>query len=1094
MTETTEERRLAAIMFTDIVGYTTLTQENEAAALALLQDHAGMIRPLFSENGGREVKMIGDSFLVEFSSALSAVKCAVDIQRRLYERNIADQARKIELRIGIHVGDIVYKGSDVFGDAVNIASRIEPLASPGGICISQQVYDQVWNKIEHPIAGLGKRDLKNVQLLMEVYRIVLPWEKEAIGGEGKRVVPLVDRVAELRQLKMLLEKSIQGEGSLAFIAGEAGIGKTRIAEELVAFSRQKNATVLLGRCSRREGKTPYAPWIDQVRDFVRNSPPQLLFKVVGNHGAEIAKLVPEISSVLGPLNSISTGSADQDRLRFIDGVTQFLINVAREAPVLLVVDDMNWADSGSLDIMMSVARQARNNRILIVGIYRDVEVEEDSDLFEFLYDVKREKLGDMVSLKGFDAEDTGRMLAEILNQKEVDLEFRDLVHQKTGGNPFFIEELVRSLMEQGVVFRTAKGWERKPISEIEIPTGVRTVIKQRLSNLDSESQGVLAVAAVTSCESKEFSFALLQSVTGVEEDHLVDVMERILKSRLIKEAKLSGGHPGFTFTDTRVRDAIYDEITQLRRSRYHMKTAKAIEELYKDDLEEAYGVLVYHYLRGNDQKKCLDYALKAAKASSLVYAHPEAIKYLKTALEVLEDSSDRATKGKVLEELGDYCWFAGRPDFAKYSEEAAKLSGAGGEKRVAARLYRELATRLFDSNRDNFSTPNEYYHMAEELLRGDGESAELAYQYHSLARFYFLTGKLAEASELGKKALLLAEKLGVPEVQAQAYLTIAVVASSSEKEMKFDYMKRALEIGLKNNFSDVVFRAYNNMAVEAVSPLDTLRYASEGEEYFKKIGYAPYEENFKLNRAQTLITLGDLEKGRQIAEELLATASLPLARREALATLAYCLGMQGKFDESEQHMLKLLAAVEGSQDFQYVILSRQWLGGLYLEKGDFAKSLEHLNKALSLSREMGLESRSTYATGVANLYGSLVELAIRLGNLEEAKGYLAQAKIIAKQTQRQDTEAALNQAEGMLLAAQNDYSGAKKSLQLSIEGFRKLVSPFLLAKSLYELGVMSEREGEKEEARRSLDEAVGIYKKMGAKTYVDRVQSVIAKL
>jgi predicted ATPase len=301
---------------------------------------------------------------------------------------------------------------------------------------------------------------------------------------------------------------------------------------------------------------------------------------------------------------------------------------------------MNWADAGSLDLLISTARQTKNNRMLILAVYRDVEVEEDSGLFEFLWEVKREKLGETLTLKGFGPEDTGLMIGEVLDQMTVDNEFRDLVHSKTGGNPFFIEELVRSLVEQGVLFRTAQGWERKPISQIETPSGVRAVIEQRLSDLDQESLDVLSVASVASSESKEFSFDLLRAVTGLDENSLVDTMERILKTRLIKKTKMASGRPGFSFIDTGIRDAIYDEMTLPRRGRYHLKTAEAIEELYKSRPEDVYGVLLYHCLKGNDQAKCLEFAIKAAERASHVYARGEAIKYLKIALEALVDSPD----------------------------------------------------------------------------------------------------------------------------------------------------------------------------------------------------------------------------------------------------------------------------------------------------------------------------------------------------------------------------------------------------------------------------------------------------------------------
>jgi adenylate cyclase len=177
-------RQLAAVMLTDVVGYTALTQTDEALTLTLLEDHAAILRPLFAEHGGREVKGTGDGFLVEFLSALQAVHCAVEIQRALHERNAAvPPERAITLRIGVHLGDVVHRGGDIFGDGVNITARIEPLAKPGGICISRQVYDQVWNKTDVQLQSLGKKDLKNVKVQIEVFEMLLPWLRSEISTQ-----------------------------------------------------------------------------------------------------------------------------------------------------------------------------------------------------------------------------------------------------------------------------------------------------------------------------------------------------------------------------------------------------------------------------------------------------------------------------------------------------------------------------------------------------------------------------------------------------------------------------------------------------------------------------------------------------------------------------------------------------------------------------------------------------------------------------------------------------------------------------------------------------------------------------------------------
>ena len=184
--ELPQNRRLAAIMFTDMVGYSALTQKNEALALDLLNEHRALLRKVFAQHDGREIEAVGDGFFVEFPSALAGVRCAVDIQRSLHDRSIsAPPERRIEVRVGLHLGDVVAQDTRVHGDGVNIAARIEPLAEPGGICLSEDVARQIQNKIELPLLRLGKADLKNIRTPVQIYRLVLPWERRHLPGSER---------------------------------------------------------------------------------------------------------------------------------------------------------------------------------------------------------------------------------------------------------------------------------------------------------------------------------------------------------------------------------------------------------------------------------------------------------------------------------------------------------------------------------------------------------------------------------------------------------------------------------------------------------------------------------------------------------------------------------------------------------------------------------------------------------------------------------------------------------------------------------------------------------------------------------------------
>src|ERR671930_1477332 len=178
--ENTEQRKLAAIMFTDMVGYSSLAQRNDKLALELLEEHRLLLREIFPRFHGSEIKTIGDAFLVEFHSALEAAQCAIAIQRALAKRDAdAPAERQIQVRIGIHIGDVVHRGGDVYGDGVNIASRIEPLANAGGVCISMDVERQIRNALDARFEKLAPTDLKNISVPMDLFRIVLPWETKA---------------------------------------------------------------------------------------------------------------------------------------------------------------------------------------------------------------------------------------------------------------------------------------------------------------------------------------------------------------------------------------------------------------------------------------------------------------------------------------------------------------------------------------------------------------------------------------------------------------------------------------------------------------------------------------------------------------------------------------------------------------------------------------------------------------------------------------------------------------------------------------------------------------------------------------------------
>lgn len=254
-------------MFTDMVGFTALTQSDEARSLEVLDRHNRLLRQIFPKYHGREVKSIGDSFLIEFDNALEATSCAVEIQRVLHEYNISSRdGWRVTLRIGIHLGDVVYSGGDIFGDAVNIASRLQPLAEPGGVCISEQVYDQVRNKIPQALAKLDPHDLKGVRFVVDTYKVVMPWE-QAVPSSGaasdvKRiaVLPFTNLSSNTEEgyfadgMTEELITSLSGVRQLTVIARTSVMGYKGTTKKAKEIGRELDVGSILEGSVRKAGK------------------------------------------------------------------------------------------------------------------------------------------------------------------------------------------------------------------------------------------------------------------------------------------------------------------------------------------------------------------------------------------------------------------------------------------------------------------------------------------------------------------------------------------------------------------------------------------------------------------------------------------------------------------------------------------------------------------------------------------------------------------------------------------------------------------------------------------------------------------------
>lgn len=914
--------------------------------------------------------------------------------------------------------------------------------------------------------------------------------REVPTPEPRRSLPLIGREQEMETLRTFVDRTLRGEGRVVFLKGEAGVGKTRLGEETKAYAALRGARWLTGRCFDREGAAPYAPWIDLLRDFVQEAPQQLLYKACGNYAGELAKLVPELSDRVGPTPPSPGGHPDHERIRLFEAVTRFLAVLSEEQPLVLFLDDLNWADPASLELLRYVARQVPDRFLLILGAYRDLELAEDAPLGRLLLDLNRERLLTEVRVERLDAPRVAEMIAATFGEEEISDEFRNLVYERTGGNPFFVEEVLRSLVEEGVIYRSGDRWDRRPIDRvrIRIPSSVRAVVKQRLGRLSEECAQALAAAAVVG---REFEFGILQEVTEREED-LLELLEAALRARIIREKAEAAGHSVFVFTDSQVRDVLFDDLSLIRRRRYHLRAARALERLRDDRLDEYAGLLAYHFVQGNDLEKALEYSIRAGDKALEVHAHEEAIRHLQVALDLLEDREDDPTlEARLRTQLGDAYSYLGQPEPAiRAWERAAALYERVGDRLRVGDAHRRIGYAYFMETYDAERALTAY-EKARIILEEEPPSLELAQLYHDLARLHWRTGEhLDEAEDLCRRSLELARELDVPEVECQAFQTLAFLLPADAKEEVLASLEQALAIGKEHGCVDAASRAYVNLgSALAVIKGDVGKATQvfrEGLDFVEETRYFAYEDCLQAELALGAhLPAGKWDQAMGIAEDLQES---PVRCKfhgvlHPLVTLGLVSLYRGQWGEGEE---RLRAALRHATEFQEArfVAPHMALSWLAAEKGDYEKARERLSQACDILRRTG--DVIDFVAARIHLLALLAEVTLRAGQAKEAAVLRDELRDLAARLDEEWGRAYLDRVEGLLAAHDEAWDEALARLETSLARWERVGWPYERGRTLYELGTMHQRRGDGEAAGRALDRALEVFTDLDARSDVEK--------
>ena len=906
-----------------------------------------------------------------------------------------------------------------------------------------------------------------------------------------RELPFVDREEELALLQGLFDQAAAGKGQVVFIAGEGGIGKTRLVEELGRHARGLGAIFAVGPSYEEEGLVPYSPWIEAIREVVHRSSAEIFGKALGRTAAEVGRLVPELAMrarelgikgwLSGPEMGELISATDAERVRLFQAVTDFLTYASKERALILFLDDVLWADAASLQLLHFFCRRIKEQRVMVIATYRDVELPEEHHLSRLLLDLNRERILRKVALSRLTTDHVAEIISNHVGGGPVAPEFAKLIYSRTGGNPFFVEEVLRSLVEEARIYKSDEAWTLREIEQVEIPSTVRALIKQRVSRLGDDALQILSVGAAMGMD---FGYELLMRVTAQEEEQLISQLEKAVRAGLVRERR-SPKEVSYIFADEQIRDFLYNELSLIRRRKIHTKIAHAMEDLYERERDRHLEELAHHYVQGGEVAKAIEYSLMAGDRAAQLYAHSEAKKHYGNVLDLLEEEQ-RNERLEVLIKIGDVSYRMGEyGECVSYYRNAVVMAAHLKQNRKIAQLYSKLGyAHWFFGNDKQGALEN--YKEGLRVLEEEQDTAEEATICQGIARLLVNTGEVDTGLEWCQKAIEIARKLSAHEVLAQALQTLAIGLPTNQKNKAdiFRYLEDSLSISTEHGLEDPACRAHVNLGSDYYHIKADYAKAKEtyskGIEYSRKIGYLNYEAFLGAELAlYAYIPLGEWDKALEVANHSLRIGSEigELHIPKSLIPLAVANLLKGNVDRAEEYLSRAYPLAEKSQWAEIIYYCCWALGKLYIKKNNLEKAEQHLIRGLQVGWAPPVE-----------IYFELVNVYCTRGDLEKAQEFYQRIRSGAEELDEKWVYAFERWAYGLLASVSEDWNEAKEALKRSSELWSELKHPYHYAQTVLELGNALAKSGDVEGARKWVEDARGVFTQLGARLDLEKLE------
>ena len=647
------------IMFTDVENSTKLlSSRGFTESHEIMRAYEAIIDEKVAEHAGRRIKGLGDGFMISFGSVRHGVECALEIQHAIAEYGKQNPERKLRVRIGINTGEVVEEAGDIFGAAVNVAARVAGKARGGEILVSDVVRQLVGPMTEMQFTVRGRYRLKGFPDRWRLHQVT-PGEVKEVHRSLPTGDGFVGREQERGDIRMVLERAMTGAGGMLFLGGPPGIGASRLASEVAREASGQGWLVLTGRCPE-EGGASYAPFRELLAAAVAASTSKTLLEAAKDSGPLIAQLMPSLRQKVRAMPNQKEIAADKLREQLFHAVFDFLSNVRGAKPLLLVLDDLHWADEGTVLLVRDLAERVGASHMVVIGTYWDSELEAGRTFGTMLSRLLRRRRAQRILLGKLSDGSVEKIAAGVAETALSPTQMMG-IQAATDGNPLFVEHSALYMAEsESMLGLTGRAQNSFTEEDLELAQSVRGLIGRRLERLSEPAQRMLVAAAIVG---RDFDIALLEAFGELSGHELRDALEEATRGRFLS----SSGPDKYRFAHDLVRQRVLGVVPLPRLQAYHLAVADTLERVYGKSANERAGEIGHHlYQAGTsaDPLRTATYLAQAAKNALAVGAFEEVLRLVETTLALLPAESTRE-RAQALTIRGEASWGLGRIDDAK---------------------------------------------------------------------------------------------------------------------------------------------------------------------------------------------------------------------------------------------------------------------------------------------------------------------------------------------------------------------------------------------------------------------------------------------